>query len=189
MDAASGKELWSTGTQTGVIAAPATYEIDGEQYVAIMAGTGSSWALIGGDTNMKGFEQRNLSRLLVYKVGGSVQLPPVPEKVVLPMNPPPATAAANVVGKGGDLYGAYCANCHGPVAIQLGILPDLRRSVMLQSAESWQSVVIGGARQQNGMASFASVMTGDDAEAIRAFVIMRAHQDAPAANAAATAAK
>lgn len=74
------------------------------------------------------------------------------------------------------------------MAIQLGILPDLRRSVMLQSAESWQSVVIGGAREQNGMASFASVMTGDDAEAIRAFVIMRA-RFAPAANAAATAAK
>ena len=115
LDAASGKELWSTGTQTGVIAAPMTYEIDGEQYVAIMAGTGSSWALIGGDTNMKGFEQRNVSRLLVYKLGGTVQLPPAPEKVVLPMNPPPATAAADVVGKGGDLYGAYCANCHGPV--------------------------------------------------------------------------
>ena len=46
LDAASGKELWSTGTQTGVVAAPITYEIDGEQYVAIMAGTGSSWALI-----------------------------------------------------------------------------------------------------------------------------------------------
>ncbi|MBK7116821.1 MAG: hypothetical protein IPH71_12505 [Proteobacteria bacterium] len=47
----------------------------------------------------------------------------MPEKVVLPMNPPPATAAANVVGKGGDLYGAYCANCHGPVAIQLASRP------------------------------------------------------------------
>ena len=88
--------------------------------------------------------------------------------------------------KGGGLCdGAYCGNCHGPVAIQLGILPDLRRTPMLQSAESWQSVVIGGARQQNGMASYASVMSGDDAEAIRAFVIMRAHQDAPAANVAA----
>jgi alcohol dehydrogenase (cytochrome c)/quinohemoprotein ethanol dehydrogenase len=181
LDATSGKELWSTGTQTGVVAAPMTYEIDGEQYVAVMAGSGSSWALIGGDTNMKGFLSQNISRLLVYKVGGKEQLPPAPAQIVLPMNPPPATASADVVAKGGDLYGAYCGNCHGPVAIQLGILPDLRRSPMLQSAESWQSVVIGGARQQNGMASFASVMNGDDAESIRAFVIMRAHQDAPAA--------
>jgi quinohemoprotein ethanol dehydrogenase len=187
VDATNGKELWSTGTQTGVIAAPISYEVDGEQYVAIMAGTGGSWALIGGGTNMKGYTQQNISRLLVYKVGGAAQLPPVPEQVVLPMNPPPATASADVVAKGGGLYDAYCANCHGPVAIQLGILPDLRRTPMLQSAESWQSVVIGGARQQNGMASYASVMTGDDAEAIRAFVIMRAHQDAPAASAAAAA--
>jgi hypothetical protein len=49
-------------------------------------------------------------------------------------------------------------------------------------------VVLGGARQHNGMASFAPVMNADDVEAIRAFVVMRAHQDAPAANAAATAA-
>jgi hypothetical protein len=42
-------------------------------------------------------------------------------------------------------------------------------------------VVLGGARQHNGMASFAPVMNADDVEAIRAFVVMRAHQDAPAA--------
>jgi PQQ-dependent dehydrogenase (methanol/ethanol family) len=189
LDAANGKELWSTGTQTGVVAAPSTYEIDGEQYVAIMVGTGSSWALIGGDTNMKGYVQQNISRLLVYKVGGSAQLPPAPARVVLPMNPPPSTHSADVLAKGGDLYGTYCANCHGPATIQVGILPDLRRTPMLQSVESWQSVVIGGARQQNGMASFTSVMTADDAEAIRAYAIARAHQDAPAANAAAPAAK
>lgn len=170
------------------MAAPISYEIDGEQYVAIMAGTGSSWALIGGDTNMKGYVQQNISRLLVYKLGGKVTLPPAPAQVVLPMNPPAETATAEVKARGGDLYGAYCANCHGPGAIQLGILPDLRRTPMLQSTESFQSVVLGGARQHNGMANFTSVLTGDDVEAIRAFVVMRAHQDAPAANAAANVA-
>jgi quinohemoprotein ethanol dehydrogenase len=188
MDAATGKELWSTGTQTGVVAAPMTYEIGGEQYVAIMAGTGSSWALIGGDTNMKGYVQQNISRLLVYKLGGKEVLPPAPAQTVLPMNPPPSTHSADVIAKGGGLYGTYCGNCHGPGAIQVGILPDLRRTPMLQSTEAFQSVVLGGARQHNGMASFASVLTGDDVEAIRGFVIMRAHQDAPAANAAAAAA-
>jgi alcohol dehydrogenase (cytochrome c)/quinohemoprotein ethanol dehydrogenase len=132
--------------------------------------------------------QQNISRLLVYKLGGKVTLPAAPAQVVLPMNPPAETATADVKARGGDLYGAYCANCHGPGAIQLGILPDLRRTPMLQSRESFQSVVLGGARQHNGMASFSSVLNGEDVEAIRAFVVMRAHQDAPAANAAVAAA-
>jgi alpha-galactosidase len=55
---------------------------------------------------------------------------------------------------------------------------------MLQSTEAFQSVVLGGARQHNGMASFTSVLTGDDVDAIRAFVILRANQDKPAATAA-----
>ncbi len=185
LDAATGKELWTTPTQTGVVAAPMTYQIDGEQYVALLAGTGSSWALIGGDTNMKGFMQRNVSRLLVYKLGGSLQLPALPDVQPLPMNPPAATAPANVVARGGELYDAYCSSCHGPGAIQVGILPDLRRTPMLQTAETWNSVVTGGARQAHGMANFTSVLTADDAEAIRAFVVLRANQDKPAAAAAA----
>ncbi len=78
LEAASGKQLWSTPVQTGIVAAPITYAIDGEQYVAIMAGSGSSWALIGGDTNMKGYLRQNISRLLVYKLGGTTQLPAAP---------------------------------------------------------------------------------------------------------------
>jgi mono/diheme cytochrome c family protein len=187
LDAANGKELWSAPTQTGVIAAPVTYSIDNEQYVAVMAGTGASWALIGGDTNMKGYVRQNISRLLVYKLDGKTQLPPAPAVQELPMNPPPATAAADVVAKGAGLYDAYCSNCHGPGVIQVGILPDLRRSVMLQTADAWQSVVIGGARQHNGMASFSNVMSAADAEAIRAFAILRANQDKGAASTAGTA--
>ncbi len=91
LDAANGTQLWSQPTQTGVIAAPMTYAIDGEQYVAIMVGTGSSWAMIGGDSNMKGFKLPNVSRLLVYKLGGKVQLPAAPEMQRPPMTPPPAT--------------------------------------------------------------------------------------------------
>ena len=181
LDAANGKELWTAPTQTGVVAAPMSYMIDGEQYVALMVGTGGSWALIGGDTNMKGFAPTNVSRLLVYKLGGTVQLPAAPVVQSLPMTPPAATAAASVVAKGAGLYDTYCGNCHGGGVVQVGILPDLRRTPMLQTAEAWEQVVLGGARQVRGMANFSSVLKKDDAEAIRAFVILRANQDATAA--------
>jgi alcohol dehydrogenase (cytochrome c)/quinohemoprotein ethanol dehydrogenase len=47
LDATSGAELWSSPAQTGVIAAPVSYAIGDEQYVAIVVGTGGSWAMIG----------------------------------------------------------------------------------------------------------------------------------------------
>ena len=184
LDAATGQQLWSAATQTGVVAAPMSYAIDGEQYVAIMVGTGSSWAMIGGDSNMKGFVLPNVSRLLVYKLGGKVQLPAAPAMLRPPMNPPPATAPAATVGRGASVYDTWCSSCHGAGAIGIGIVPDLRRTPLLASAEAWEQVVIGGERKQRGMASFASVMSPEDAQAVRAFVTLRANQDAPAARAA-----
>ncbi|HYP79308.1 MAG TPA: PQQ-dependent dehydrogenase, methanol/ethanol family [Steroidobacteraceae bacterium] len=184
LDAATGQQLWSAPTQTGVVAAPMSYAIDGEQYVAIMVGTGSSWAMIGGDSNMKGFVLPNVSRLLVYKLGGKVQLPAAPAMQRPPMNPPPATAPAAAIARGATVYDTWCSSCHGAGAIGIGIVPDLRRTPLLASAEAWQQVVIGGERKPRGMASFSSVISADDAQAVRAFVILRANQDAPAARVA-----
>lgn len=39
-DATNGKELWKFRTNSGIIAPPSTYEIDGTQYVAVAAGWG-----------------------------------------------------------------------------------------------------------------------------------------------------
>src|SRR5690606_18070483 len=76
LDASSGEQLWSAHVQTGVIAAPISYEVDGVQYVAVLAGTGGSWGVIAGPTNMKGYALPNVSRLLVYRLGGTERLPP-----------------------------------------------------------------------------------------------------------------
>ena len=154
-----------------------TYAIDGEQYVAILVGTGSSWALIGGDTNMKGFVMPNVSRLLVYKLGGTVQLPPAPEMQRPPIDPPPATASADVVARGAPIYETYCGSCHGAGVVGVGLLPDLRRTPFLHSPDGWKQVVIEGARKDRGMASFASVMNEEEAQAVRAYVVLRANQD------------
>ena len=181
LDDATGAQLWSQPVQTGVVAAPISYAIDGEQYVALMVGTGSSWAMIGGDSNMKGMKEGNVSRLLVYKLGGTVQLPPAPAFQRPPMTPPPAMAAASVVAHGGPLYETYCGSCHGAGVIGVGLLPDLRRTPLLHTPEGWEQVVIGGGLKEHGMASFSKVLSAEDAQAIRAYAILRANQDAPAA--------
>lgn len=178
LDAATGEQLWSNHVQTGVIAAPITYEIDGVQYVAVVAGTGGSWGVIGGATNMKGYALPNISRLLVYRIGGNGQLPPAPPVKHDPIAPPPLTAAEATIAAGAPLYGTYCASCHGGGAVSIGILPDLRRSSYLHDPQAWTQILLGGALEPRGMASFAEVLDTEAAAAIRAFVIARAHEDA-----------
>jgi mono/diheme cytochrome c family protein len=79
---------------------------------------------------------------------------------------------------GGGLYTKTCAICHGIVAISGGVLPDLRHSPMIASANAFNNIVIGGALQEKGMVSFAEVLSEEDAEAIRAYVVYTANQTA-----------
>jgi quinohemoprotein ethanol dehydrogenase len=143
-----------------------------------MAGSGGSWGMIGGDANIKGNNLPNISRLLVFAIGGTAKLPPAPPRPERKLSPPPATASAATVGAGAAAFGAYCGNCHGAGAISLGILPDLRYSERLKSAEAWKAVVLEGLLEEEGMASFATVLDDKAADAIRAFVIAQAHATA-----------
>ena len=68
-DAKTGEKLWTDKTAAAVMAGPATYEIDGEQYIAVSVGYGGANAVIGGRF------PRRPGRLYVYKVGGTVKAP------------------------------------------------------------------------------------------------------------------
>jgi alcohol dehydrogenase (cytochrome c)/quinohemoprotein ethanol dehydrogenase len=176
LDARSGTRLWSARTQTGVLAAPISYRVGAVQYVAITVGTGGSWAMSGSQANAKGNSLPNISRLLVYALGGTAELPAPRPRPALPLDPPPATAASATLGRGEAEYRTYCGRCHGPEgAANFGILPDLRYSATLQSSEAWAGVVLGGLMKANGMASFAPVLDASEAEAIRAYVIAQAN--------------
>ncbi len=76
------------------------------------------------------------------------------------------------------MYMKTCAICHGIVAISGGVLPDLRHSPTIASSEAFNSIVIGGALQAKGMVSFAEILSEEDAEAIRAYVVYAANQGA-----------
>lgn len=52
--------------------------------------------------------------------------------------------------------------------------PPATRS-SLRSAETWRAIVLDATLADNGMASFATVLDEQAAEAIRAFVIAQAH--------------
>jgi alcohol dehydrogenase (cytochrome c)/quinohemoprotein ethanol dehydrogenase len=175
--ASNGQKLWSMPAQTGIVAAPVTYEVDGEQYIAVLAGWGGVYALAPGELSFKSGRQRNISRLLVFKLGGTARLPAPPPVDSLPLDPPPSTASAEVVAQGQGVYARYCGTCHGDAAVSGGLVPDLRFSPMLAS-DAWFQVVLGGALKDNGMASFEGVLTREEASAARDYVISLANHDA-----------
>lgn len=177
-DAGSGEKLWSFAAQTGVVAPPITYTVDGEQYVAVLAGWGGAYALsVDGGLIEQKAPVRNISRLLVFKLGGDAALPEMPELASLPLDPPPSRASAETIALGKEKYARYCAVCHAPGAVGSTVLPDLRRSGTLGNAQAWQAVVQEGILKDNGMVSFATSMTPEESDAIRAYVIARANED------------
>jgi alcohol dehydrogenase (cytochrome c)/quinohemoprotein ethanol dehydrogenase len=172
-----GKLLWSFPAQTGVIAAPMTYWIGNEQYVAVLAGWGGVWDVASGVLAEKSGSTRNISRLLVFKLGAKGQLAPVPPYQARVLDPPPVTGTAPQIARGGKLYGRYCSVCHGDAAVAGGINPDLRHTGALNSPDAIKAILLDGALKHNGMVSFSSAVNAPDAEAIRQYLISRANED------------
>ncbi len=183
-DVSSGEKLWSFAAQTGVVAPPITYTVDGEQYVAVLAGWGGAYAItVDGGLLEDKAPVRNVSRLLVFKLGADGALPAEKELVDLPLDPPASRASAQTIALGGEKYARYCAVCHAPAAVGSTVLPDLRRSGTLGNAGSWAAVVHDGILKENGMVGFAESMSREEIEAIRAYVIHRANEDKAMENA------
>jgi mono/diheme cytochrome c family protein len=86
---------------------------------------------------------------------------------------PPLDASPAAVARGQELYARHCMRCHGIGTKSGGLLPDLRFASREVHAQ-WRAIVIDGLRSERGMASFADVLTPDDAEAIHAYVIAQA---------------
>jgi quinohemoprotein ethanol dehydrogenase len=167
----TGDELWSTEAQTGVVAAPMTYAIDGEQYVAINAGWGGAFALAAGFF-VAPESATKTNRILTFKLGADGQLPPLD---ILPLEWPEAPEQAGTpeqIALGKDTFAQHCQYCHGDSVVSGGLIPDLRFSALL-GQEDWQDVVIGGALVEAGMISFGEIIDAEQAENIRVYVIER----------------
>jgi quinohemoprotein ethanol dehydrogenase len=177
----SGEKLWSMSAQSAVMAGPMAYEVNGDQYIAVMSGWGGGYPLMQGKDAAKSGNLRNVSRVLVFKVGGTATLPALAPEQKLVLNPPPATADAATVAAGHALYGQYCGVCHGENAVGGGVVPDLRASSFLGN-DFFYEIVLNGAMKDAGMAPFKAVLDQKDATAIRAYLIKRANEDKAASS-------
>jgi quinohemoprotein ethanol dehydrogenase len=171
----TGEKVWSFDAQTGVMAGPVTYTVNGEQYVAVLAGWGGVFPLVAGEVSSKSGRVRNVSRMLTFKLDGKATLPPLSPYEEPILNPPASTASKASIHHGEAVYQRFCSGCHGDVVVSGGVLPDLRYSTALAD-ERWFKIVREGAYQSLGMVAFGEEVSQQDAADIRAYVIYRANQ-------------
>ncbi|MGX7894633.1 PQQ-dependent dehydrogenase, methanol/ethanol family [Tsuneonella sp. HG222] len=170
-DARTGKVLWEYPTQSAPVAGAITYMLDGVQYVAVNAGWGGGAAQIERGAGIE--LPRAPARLLVFKLGGTKQLPPLAAKEPI-QDPPPLRASEAQVAQGARIFADTCALCHGQNAI--GGVKDLRH-MSRETHARFNAIVLEGIYADKGMASFADILTPEQAEQVHHYLIARANED------------
>ena len=66
-DANNGTPLWQYQSDSAILAGPISYELDGEQYIAVAQGSGGTVMLTVGDELKR--NKVNQNKLLVFKRG------------------------------------------------------------------------------------------------------------------------
>ncbi len=163
----TGDRLWSAQVNVGIMAPPVSYEIDGEQYLAVVAGIGGAQGMIG-----EPLENLNAGHVFAFKLGGS-EPPPDLQPRAASVSVDDSLLDESTLERGRILYIQHCLRCHGVNARASGVMPDLRHSAPGVHA-IWQDIVYDGVLAGNGMASFADVLSRDDVNAVHGYVISEA---------------
>lgn len=113
-NASTGEKLWETPVGTGVVAAPATYIVDGVQYVSVAVG----WGGVFGITQ-RATEREGPGTVYTFAIGGKAPLPAFTQYQTSnllsgvkydPKDVPEGTA----------IYVSSCATCHGVPGVDKG---------------------------------------------------------------------
>ena len=168
-DADNGDALWQYKSDSAVLAGPMSYELDGEQYIAVAQGSGGTVMLTIGD-NLKR-NKVNKNKLLVFKLGDFGLTRSVADEslaAILPLSEE-VNASPEVIKKGEELYGHNCGTCHGISAKSNYVVPDLRY-MSDQTHRDFVAIVLGGSRSHKGMAGFYETHNVEDVEAIHSYL-------------------
>ncbi len=163
-NAANGEMLWQVPVTSGVVAAPMTWEHEGEQYVTIAVGWGGVYGMLQRATDKTG-----PGRVFTFKLGGDAAMPAAEttdrtELVAgVPYDP-------DHVPDGLALYVSNCLFCHGvPGVNNGGNIPNLGYSTpeVLGNSKAW---VLEGIAVDKGMPTFADKLTEEDVAKLVAFI-------------------
>lgn len=169
----TGEVLWEFNSESGIIASPISYSLDGVQYVAVISGWSASYGSAAGTlaTRSRGFGKVN--RLLVFALGGTAELPPEVNQLksvdpVVLTYPVDEEKAA----KGKSHYMHNCYFCHGDNVVSSSSIPDLRY-LSAGKHEIFSKILLDGLFQSAGMPSFKGRLTEEEAELIRQYIVRK----------------
>ena len=177
--------VWVTDGQYPIMSGPMSYEIDGEQYIAVTAGWGTALPVTGGGNAIPNIGTPEMGRVLVYKIGGAAALPPYTPFRVDQVPAAEDFGSLAQVEHGRVMYDRNCMVCHGGLVVSSGVITDLRWSQAPATKDGFAEIVLGGKYASAGMASFATTLNATDVESIRAYIVNRSNEDAAQLKAAA----
>jgi len=163
-NAKSGEKLWETPVGTGVVAGPATYMVDGKQYVSVAAGWGGAYGVNNRATDRKG-----PGTVYTFALGGKAKAPDFVAyqlgALVQGVKYDPAH-----VKEGTLVFVNYCIVCHGIPGVDRG---GNVKNLGYSSAEmisNLDKIVFKGPFMANGMPDYTGKLTALDLEKIKAFI-------------------
>jgi quinohemoprotein ethanol dehydrogenase len=163
-DAKSGEKLWETPTGTGVVAAPATYMVDGVQYVSVAVGWGGVFGITDRATDL-----RSPGTVYTFALGGKAKPPEFVKYQTegllegVPYDP-------KDVPEGTALYVAACATCHAVPGVDNG--GNVRNLGFVPKEEiiNLKDIVFNGPFKDRGMPDFTGKLKDEDVVKIQAFI-------------------
>jgi quinohemoprotein ethanol dehydrogenase len=165
----AGKLIKSIDVGTSIMASPATYTVNGVQYVALMAGYGGAGGFFFAPETAA-YKFGNAARIIALKLGGGPVRKP-PEVIESAIQKPSAVRGPPTQAAQGEiLYNRICSRCH---VFGRGLLPDLRRLSPATDA-IFYDIVLRGAYLPKGMGRFDDVLSQTDAEAIHTYLTNQA---------------
>jgi quinohemoprotein ethanol dehydrogenase len=167
-DALDGSLLQDIDVGTSIMAAPMSYAIDGEQYIAVMAALGGGgWGT--PDPRTAAWRYGNQGRILAFKLGGAATPRPAELPPVEPIpQPPQQQASAQSIANGQELFSFHCSGCHGNVPRSAA--PDLRR-MRPEMHDLFDEVVLQGLLKPSGMPQWDDLLSPQDVQDIHAHLI------------------
>jgi quinohemoprotein ethanol dehydrogenase len=163
-NATTGEKLWENPTGTGVVAAPATYLIDGVQYVSVAVGWGGNFGL-----SQHIADREAPGTVFTFALGGTAPLPAFTRYQMSgllegvkydPKDVPEGTA----------LYIAACIACHGVPGINNGGNIRNLGYVPAEEIANLKEFVFKGPFMDRGMPDFTGKLKDEDVVKIQAAI-------------------
>jgi quinohemoprotein ethanol dehydrogenase len=163
-NAQSGDQLWSFQTGAGANNTPTTFQQDGKQYIAFLAGGNSLAATPHGDN------------LWLFALDGTLGPAPAPgkgtgtEHAGEANTPTTTTTTAGSAAAGATVFADNCVSCHGAMGLGGNGGPDLTG---IPSAKDYKTVVKQVQNGGGGMPAFKGQLTDKQIADVATYVTQK----------------